>query len=413
MEQVGLATKCPPHVNDTGRMYSHYSRTADGELDRFAADVSPITKRRAVFLDIDDFLDDCESRINYAHTRSAYGSTVLVVFLIPTVAWISIAVEMLLHCQRLSHSKAEKALEKVAAVGDVVDVGVVGDINVSKMKYKMAGKPAGTSTVKYKPTLEETTGGLLSISETAAEKLKRKNWKCAIALRSCTKSAYFQLFKFCFGTFTTLASQQGTFLSPTNRYVTDQLLLGSAIIVSAIGTPILHVWRAKIAHVLFDGSFCLFFAGIATKNLIGFFLEEEGPTGVVRFVELSGVDLFNKSQAVVLPLLSFALLTRGHWNGSLKSVTPPNNDAKKDFDAIDDNKPIEPIVEVLAIPVIKSTNAIVPLEMLEGQSKESDTNNMGQLDPKLAKRKEKEVRLNTKSERGCFFYELLLYQRST
>ena len=114
------------------------------------------------------------------------------------------------------------------------------------------------------------------------------------------------------------------------------------------------------------------------------------------------MDLLNKSQAVVLPLLSFALLTRGHWNGSLKTVAPPNNDAKKDFDAIDDNVPTEPIVEVLAIPVIKNTNAIVPLEMLEGQSKESDTHNMEQLDPKVAKRKEKEVRLTPHWKRDCF-----------
>ena len=42
MESVHRAmTACPPHTNDTGRMYSHYARNPDGELDRFAADFSP------------------------------------------------------------------------------------------------------------------------------------------------------------------------------------------------------------------------------------------------------------------------------------------------------------------------------------------------------------------------------------
>ena len=41
MERVHETVTCPPHVNDTGRMFSHYQRNAEGELDRFAADFDP------------------------------------------------------------------------------------------------------------------------------------------------------------------------------------------------------------------------------------------------------------------------------------------------------------------------------------------------------------------------------------
>ena len=54
MRNVARAATCPPHVNDTGRMYAHYQLTEDGELDRFAAQFDPDTGRRAVFLDMDD-----------------------------------------------------------------------------------------------------------------------------------------------------------------------------------------------------------------------------------------------------------------------------------------------------------------------------------------------------------------------
>ena len=396
MEKVRLAAKCPPHVNDTGRMYSHYQRNAEGELDRFAADFDPVTNRRAVFLDMDDFLDDCEARISYAEQRNEYGSTILVVFLIPTFAWLLIVAEMLFSPKKRSQSKAEMAVEKAEmAVEKAEAASTAGDI-VDKVqqnnKYTVPSKPDTSNMIsnsmKSRPTAEEATGKILSISETLSEKLKRKNWKCAIALRACTKSAYFELFKFVFGSFTTLASQQGTFLSPTNRYVTDQLLLGSAIIASAIGTPILHVWKADIVHVLYDGFFCLFFAGIAIMNLVGFFLEEEGGTGVVHFEQLSGFALLNKCQAAVIPLLSFALLIRGHWNASLRAVVPSSNIKKtqKDFDTIQ-----EPIVEVMAVPVVENTNKILPLEMLEEQSKEVDNNDGVNLDSKTNKQKEKEV----------------------
>ena len=46
----------------------------DGELDRFAADFSPgVEQRRAVFLSIPSFLDDCEARISYADQREKLG----------------------------------------------------------------------------------------------------------------------------------------------------------------------------------------------------------------------------------------------------------------------------------------------------------------------------------------------------
>ena len=151
-----------------------------------------------------------------------------------------------------------------------------------------------------------------------SKKLEGNNSQWATCFKDWVQSAYFELLKFVFGVAVTLASQQASFLSPTNRYITEQQLLGNAIVVSSICTPVFFGLGLARARLLFDGAFAVFFASVAVQNLVGVFIDNEGPTGVVSYTPLSGTSLFNKSQAIVLPLFSFALAIRGQWLSSMK-----------------------------------------------------------------------------------------------
>ena len=306
MNNVARAAKCPPHVNDTGRMYAHFSRNSDGDLDRFAADFDPDTGRRAVFLDVDDFLADCFARIDYADQRTTYGPILLGVFLLPTLIWLAVVLEMTLCWKKRATAKklntSDKS-EKVAAASDTVDgaaaaaseqsitledpeaaAGTVADLAADKAAGSAGafggvfggGKPsadaaaaqgAAAAAVAAPPSVPTTAapklgarlensraalGSGLVLSEMAAKKMKGDG-KLAKGLRAFVDSALFGLLKHIVGTWTTLASQQAAFLVPTNRYVTDQILLGGAIVAASLLTPVLFVGRLERTHVLFDG----------------------------------------------------------------------------------------------------------------------------------------------------------------
>ena len=311
MASVHRASKCPPHVNDTGRMYAHYARNSQGELDRFSADFDPTNGKRAVFLEMDSFLDDCEARIAYADQQEEYSSTVVGVLLVPTAVWLVILAEMVLCWKKRARGSSQEAHEKADKRQDGAQsaTDTAGEIELTD--NPMAGGP----------NMDATAGveNIMALSEIAASRLKGDG-KCKTGLRACVNSAYFEQFKFLFGTVLTLYSQQNSFLQPTNRYITDQQLLGGAIAISALCTPILFGLRLERSHTLFDGAFAVFFAVVALQGLVGIFIAVEGPTGVVTHEALSDLDLANKSMAVVLPLLSFALLVRGQWTQAVRDA---------------------------------------------------------------------------------------------
>jgi hypothetical protein len=313
MERVAEVSRCPPHVNDTGRMFAHYQRNSKGELDRFAADFDPNTNRRAVFLDIDDFLSDCEARIAFADQRLKYGGLLLVILLLPTIVWIGIIVEMVL-CRKRYLSASRKKHEKYQETQEKAENAVDSAGDVELMENPMKVPAVITTDLK----IENAAGKVIAISKIAAKKLEGNNSQWATCFKDWVQSAYFELLKFVFGVAVTLASQQASFLSPTNRYITEQQLLGNAIVVSSICTPVFFGLGLARARLLFDGAFAVFFASVAVQNLVGVFIDNEGPTGVVSYTPLSGTSLFNKSQAIVLPLFSFALAIRGQWLSSMK-----------------------------------------------------------------------------------------------
>lgn len=124
MQRVAEVRSCPRHVDCAGSMFSHFSRLDDGGLDDFAAMYND-DGQRCVFLDREDFLDDCEARIAYADQRTRFGFLAAVTFSIPAFAWVCVLFEMLFCYGRLVRRAATVSSSSTTTAPAAVDADAI------------------------------------------------------------------------------------------------------------------------------------------------------------------------------------------------------------------------------------------------------------------------------------------------